>query len=160
VSASAGSDARAYDDGGVFDGERVAAGTGSRSVRRSAALEMPRQGVSERAPGPEADPAEPPAARVPDVGVPAQGPVEEPAAEPAEAAARATAKVREAIPRRRAPRRNTQLGTRDAERMIDLRTKGRTYREIAEEVGVSRSTVSKRMREFTETGSIPVVKAR
>ncbi|WP_036960697.1 helix-turn-helix domain-containing protein, partial [Promicromonospora kroppenstedtii] len=85
---------------------------------------------------------------------------EGPAAKPAEAAAQATANVRDAIPRRRTPRRNTQLGTRDAERMIDLRTKGRTYREIAEEVGVSRSTVGKRMREFTETGSIPIVKAR
>lgn len=39
-----------------------------------------------------------------------------------------------------------------AEFMIDLRTKGRTYREIAEEVGVSRSTVGKRMREFTVGG--------
>jgi len=44
--------------------------------------------------------------------------------------------------------------------MINLRTQGHTYREIAEEVGVSRSTVSKRMREFTETGSIPIVRAR
>jgi hypothetical protein len=126
-----------------------------RAVRRSAALDMPRQSVSERAPGPETDQteqAEQDFAQAPFADVPA--------ADPAEAAARATANVREAIPPRRAPRRNTQLGTVDAERMIDLRTKGRTYQEIAEEVGVSRSTVGKRMREFTETGSIPIVRAR
>jgi DNA-binding CsgD family transcriptional regulator len=126
-----GSDEEAS-DGGRSDGD-----VQRRPARRSAALDMPRQGVSERAP--QSDPLP---------------------AEPAEAADRATANVREAIPRRRTPRRNTQLGTQDAERMIDLRTKGRTYREIAEEVGVSRSTVGKRMREFTETGSIPVVKPR
>jgi DNA-binding NarL/FixJ family response regulator len=108
---------------------------------------MPRQGVSERAPAPDADPADQP---VPAATV----------AQPAEAAARATANVREAIPPRRRPRRDTRLGTQDAERMLDLRTEGRTYREIAKEVGVSPSTVSKRMREFTETGSIPIVKAR
>jgi hypothetical protein len=144
-------------DGGVFDGEAFGRQAydedpESRPARRSVALDMPRQGVSERAPGPETDPAEQPVVQTP-VG-------EAPAAEPAEAAARATANVRESIPRRRTPRRNTQLGTQDAERMIDLRTKGRTYREIAEEVGVSQSTVGKRMREFTETGSIPIVKAR
>jgi predicted transcriptional regulator len=44
--------------------------------------------------------------------------------------------------------------------MIDLRTKGRTVREVAEEVGVSESTVRKRLREYTATGSIPVVRAR
>ncbi|MFI6425832.1 helix-turn-helix domain-containing protein [Promicromonospora sp. NPDC050880] len=82
------------------------------------------------------------------------------AVDPVEAADRATANVREAIPPRRAPRRDTQLGTRAAERMIDLRAKGRTYREIAEEVGVSETTVRKRMREFTETGSIPMVTVR
>ena len=102
--------------------------------------------MSERAPAPEGDLAERDA--------------EIPVAEPAEAADRATANVREALPPRRRPRRNTGLGTEDAERMIQLRTKGRTYREIAEEVGVSRSTVGKRMREFTETGSIPIVRAR
>ncbi|PUB27722.1 winged helix-turn-helix DNA-binding protein [Promicromonospora sp. AC04] len=139
-------------DGGVSDIGALDGGAERRPARRSAALDMPRQGVSERAPGPEAEPVEAVAARTSVADVPA--------ADPAEAAARATANVREAIPPRRAPRRNTQLGTRDAERMIDLRTKGRTYREIAEEVGVSQSTVSKRMREFTETGSIPVVKAR
>ncbi|GHH76331.1 winged helix-turn-helix domain-containing protein [Promicromonospora soli] len=144
-------------DGGVFDGEAFGREAydedpESRPARRSVALDMPRQGVSERAPGPETDPAEQPVVQTPVA--------EAPAAEPAEAAARATANVRESIPRRRTPRRNTQLGTQDAERMIDLRTKGRTYREIAEEVGVSQSTVGKRMREFTETGSIPIVKAR
>ncbi|WP_369369881.1 winged helix-turn-helix domain-containing protein [Promicromonospora sp. Populi] len=123
-----------------------------RAVRRSVALDMPRQSVSERAPGPETDPAEQVFDQASDADLPA--------ADPAEAAARATANVRDAIPPRRSPRRNTQLGTQDAERMIDLRTKGRTYREIAEEVGVSQSTVSKRMREFTETGSIPIVRAR
>ncbi|GAA4688073.1 Winged helix-turn-helix DNA-binding [Promicromonospora umidemergens] len=120
-----------------FDEGRFDGGAELRPARRSAALDMPRHGVSERAPQPDPVPAE-----------------------PAEAADRATANVREAIPPRRTPRRNTQLGTQDAERMIDLRTKGRTYREIAEEVGVSSSTVGKRMREFTETGSIPVVKPR
>jgi hypothetical protein len=131
-------------DGGVYDGELFDGEADRRSARVSAALGTPRQGVSERAPAPEADPDE----------------VEIPAAEPAEAADRATANVREALPPRRRPRRNTGLGTEDAERMIQLRTKGRTYREIAEEVGVSRSTVGKRMREFTETGSIPIVRAR
>ncbi len=138
-------------DGEAFDGDapdRAAfdGGAERRPARRSAALDMPRQGVSERAPQPNPVQVEPDAA--------------EPVADPAAAADRATANVREAIPPRRAPRRNTQLGTQDAERMIDLRTKGRTYREIAEEVGVSQSTVSKRMRQFTETGSIPIVKAR
>ena len=128
-------------DGEVFDGE-----TDRRSARVSAAAGTPRQGVSERAPLPDTDLAE-------------QG-IEAPVAEPAMAADRATANVREALPPRRRPRRNTGLGTEDAERMIQLRTKGRTYREIAEEVGVSRSTVGKRMREFTETGSIPIVRAR
>ncbi|GAB2474230.1 hypothetical protein GCM10027063_14070 [Promicromonospora xylanilytica] len=125
---------------GVLDGD-----AGRRPARVSAALGTPRQEVSERAPLPDGEPPEQTAA---------------PVAEPAEAAVRATENVREALPPRRKPRRNTQLGTQDAERMIDLRTKGRTYREIAEEVGVSRSTVGKRMREFTETGSIPVVKPR
>lgn len=132
-------------DGGVYDGEVFDGETDRRSARVSAALDMPRQGVSERAPAPESDPE-----RDADVSV----------AEPAEAADQATANVREALPPRRRPRRNTGLGTEDAERMIQLRTKGRTYREIAEEVGVSRSTVGKRMREFTETGSIPIVRAR
>lgn len=131
-------------DGGMYDGELFDGETDRRSARVSAALDTPRQGVSERAPAPELDPDE----------------AETPAAEPAEAADRATANVREALPPRRRPRRNTGLGTEDAERMIQLRTKGRTYREIAEEVGVSRSTVGKRMREFTETGSIPIVRAR
>lgn len=131
-------------DGGVYDGEVFDGETDRRSARVSAALDTPRQGVSERAPAPEGDPDE----------------AEIPAAEPAEVADRATANVREALPPRRRPRRNTGLGTEDAERMIQLRTKGRTYREIAEEVGVSRSTVGKRMREFTETGSIPIVRAR
>jgi DNA-binding CsgD family transcriptional regulator len=164
----AGSGAGGYDDGGVFDGELVDAGAERRPARRSAALDMPRQRVSERAPAPDADPAERSAVRMPGAetpadapaGVPVTEPVDVPPAEPAEAAARATANVREAIPRRRAPRRDTRLGTQDAERMLDLRTEGRTYREIAKEVGVSPSTVSKRMREFTETGSIPIVKAR
>jgi hypothetical protein len=132
-------------DAGVYDGEVFDGETDRRSARVSAALDMPRQGVSERAPAPESDP---------DQGA------ETPVAEPAEAADQATANVREALPPRRRPRRNTGLGTEDAERMIQLRTKGRTYREIAEEVGVSRSTVGKRMREFTETGSIPIVRAR
>jgi hypothetical protein len=141
---------------GVFDGERLDEGAERRPARRSAALDMPRQGVSERAPQPDPVPAEPAFAERAAEPVAA-----EPASsDPAVAADRAAANVREAIPPRRAPRRNTQLGTEDAERMIDLRTKGRTYREIAEEVGVSKSTVSKRMREFTETGSIPIVKAR
>lgn len=131
-------------DAGVYDGEVFDGETDRRSARVSAALDTPRQGVSERAPAPEGDTDE----------------AEMPAAEPAEAADRATASVREALPPRRRPRRNTGLGTEDAERMIQLRTKGRTYREIAEEVGVSRSTVGKRMREFTETGSIPIVRAR
>jgi DNA-binding CsgD family transcriptional regulator len=148
-------------DGGSYDGGegRPYDGAEGRPARRTAALDAPRQAVSERAPQPDAvfDQAEPQSDAVPVAGAAA---VAESAAEPAEAAARATANVRDAIPRRRAPRRNTQLGTQDAERMIDLRTKGRTYREIAEEVGVSRSTVGKRMREFTETGSIPIVKAR
>jgi DNA-binding CsgD family transcriptional regulator len=164
----AGSGAGGYDDGDVFDGELVDAGAERRPARRSAALDMPRQRVSERAPAPDADPAERSAVRMPGAetpadapaGVPVTEPVDVPPAEPAEAAARATANVREAIPRRRAPRRDTRLGTQDAERMLDLRTEGRTYREIAKEVGVSPSTVSKRMREFTETGSIPIVKAR
>jgi hypothetical protein len=131
-------------DAGVYDGEVFDGETDRRSARVSAALDTPRQGVSERAPAPEGDTDE----------------AEAPAAEPVEAADRATANVREALPPRRRPRRNTGLGTEDAERMIQLRTKGRTYREIAEEVGVSRSTVGKRMREFTETGSIPIVRAR
>jgi hypothetical protein len=131
-------------DGGVYDGEVFDGETDRRSARVSAALDTPRQGVSERAP--EGDLAERDAEVL--------------AAEPAEAADRATANVRESLPPRRRPRRNTGLGTEDAERMIQLRTKGRTYREIAEEVGVSRSTVGKRMREFTETGSIPIVRAR
>jgi DNA-binding CsgD family transcriptional regulator len=160
----AGVDAGSYDDGGVFDGELVDAGAERRPARRSAALDMPRQRVSERAPGPEVDPEEQSAVQADAAEVPAGEPIDASAAErptePAEAAARATANVRDAIPRRRAPRRNTQLGTQDAERMLDLRTKGRTYREIAEEVGVSQSTVGKRMREYTETGSIPIVKAR
>ncbi|MGI5188215.1 winged helix-turn-helix domain-containing protein [Promicromonospora sp. CA-289599] len=131
-----------YDDG-VYDGEVFDGETDRRSARVSAALDTPRQGVSGRAPAPD---------------LAGEG-AEAPAAEPAEAADRATANVREALPPRRRPRRNTGLGTEDAERMIQLRTKGRTYREIAEEVGVSRSTVGKRMREFTETGSIPIVRA-
>jgi hypothetical protein len=134
-------------DGGVYDGEVFDGETDRRPVRVSAALDTPRQSVSGRAP--EGDLAERDAEML----------VAEPA-EPAEAADRATANVREALPPRRRPRRNTGLGTEDAERMIQLRTKGRTYREIAEEVGVSRSTVGKRMREFTETGSIPIVRAR
>lgn len=140
--------ARAGSDGGVFDGQAPDGGGAERATgRRSAALDVPRQGVTERAPEGDVGPEE---GAEPGV-VPA---------EPSEAAARATENVRQAIPRRRAPRRNTQLGTADAERMLDLRTKGRTYQEIAEEVGVSRSTVSKRVREYTETGGIPVVKAR
>lgn len=135
-----------YDDG-VYDGEVFDGETDRRPARVSAALDTPRQSVSGRAP--EGDLAERDAEML----------VAEPA-EPAEAADRATANVREALPPRRRPRRNTGLGTEDAERMIQLRTKGRTYREIAEEVGVSRSTVGKRMREFTETGSIPIVRAR
>lgn len=165
---------RAYADGSSYDGadgrpreggegEPYGVGEG-RPAARTAALDSRRESVSERAPEPDAvfDQAEqqPEAAPVAEAAV-AEAPVAEgPAAAPAEAAAQATANVRDAIPRRRTPRRNTQLGTQDAERMIDLRTKGRTYREIAEEVGVSRSTVGKRMREFTETGSIPIVKAR
>lgn len=43
-----------------------------------------------------------------------------------------------------------------ADRMLDLRIEGTTYRDIAEEIGVSPSTVAKRMREFTATGSTPV----
>jgi len=166
-------DAAAFDEG-AFDGDRSDQGryregvfdgdAERRPARRSAALDMPRQGVSERAPGPESDPAEQSAVLAQGAemaaDVPGEEPVDAPPAEPAEAAARATANVRDAIPRRRAPRRNTQLGTQDAERMLDLRTKGRTYREIAEEVGVSPTTVGKRMREYTETGSIPIVKAR
>ncbi|WP_419705406.1 helix-turn-helix domain-containing protein [Promicromonospora sp. NFX87] len=132
-------------DGGVYDGELFDGETDRRSARVSAALGTPRQGVSERAPAPEIE---------------SDQDAEAPLEEPAEAADRATANVREALPPRRRPRRNTGLGTEDAERMIQLRTKGRTYREIAEEVGVSRSTVGKRMREFTETGSIPIVRAR
>ncbi|WP_454860141.1 helix-turn-helix domain-containing protein [Promicromonospora soli] len=141
--------AEPYDDGGVFDGERFADDAASRPARRSAALDMPRQGVTERAPELDAVAGEPAAAN----------PASNPVSDPAEAADRATANVREAIPRR-TPRRNTRLGTRDADRMIDLRTNGRTYRQIAEEVGVSESTVRKRLREFTETGSIPMVTAR
>ncbi|MCP2264612.1 helix-turn-helix domain-containing protein [Promicromonospora thailandica] len=140
----AGAYARPGDGGGVFDGQ--AAAPEGRGARRAAALDMTRQGVTERAPEADVDPS--------------AGAGEDVPAEPAEAAARATENVRQAIPRRRAPRRNTQLGTEDAERMLDLRTKGRTYQEIAEEVGVSRSTVSKRVREYTETGGIPIVKAR
>jgi hypothetical protein len=144
-------DGNAYDgnayDAEAFDGDKVdRAGSDAdaerRPARRSAALDMPRQGVRERAPQPDPVPADP---------VPA---------EPAEAAARATANVREAIPSRRRPRRDTRLGSQDAERMIDLRTKGRTVREVAEEVGVSESTVRKRLREYTATGSIPIVTAR
>jgi hypothetical protein len=128
----AGSGAGGYDDGGVFDGELVDAGAERRPARRSAALDMPRQRVSERAPAPDADPAERSAVRMPGAetpadapaGVPVTEPVDVPPAEPAEAAARATANVREAIPRRRAPRRDTRLGTQDAERMLDLRTEG------------------------------------
>jgi hypothetical protein len=127
---------------GVFDGDAE-----RRPARRSAALDMPRQGVSERAPAPDAETAQAPVPQAP-------------VAEPAEAAARATANVQEALSPRRRPRRDTRLGTQDAERMIDLRTKGRPVREIAEEVGVSQTTVRKRLREFTETGSIPIVKAR
>lgn len=161
-------DERAF-DGGVFDGAAFEGAVldgqegafdgdaGRRPARVSAALDRSRQGVSERAPAPDADSVDPSAP----VGehVPA-GQLVPAAAQPAEAAARATANVREAIPPRRRPRRDTRLGTQDAERMLDLRTEGRTYREIAKEVGVSPSTVSKRMREFTETGSIPIVKAR
>ena len=44
---------------------------------------------------------------------------------------------------------NTRLGTEAAERMIDLRTQGRTYREIADEIGVSVEMVRDRIREFT-----------
>ncbi|MDR7383859.1 helix-turn-helix domain-containing protein [Promicromonospora iranensis] len=129
-------------DEGVFDGEAT-----RRPARVSAAHGTPRQGVSERAPAPDGDPAE-------------QGGPAVPVAEPADAAARATENVREALPPRRRPRRDTRLGTQDAERMIDLRTKGRSVREVAEEVGVSESTVRKRLREYTATGSIPIVKAR
>jgi hypothetical protein len=149
-------------DGGVFDAEgfdregfdedrfgegALDADAARRPARVSAALGTPRQGVSERAPAPDAEPEDG-----------SGGGSEAFVTEPAEAAARATENVREALPPRRRPRRNTGLGTEDAERMIQLRTKGRTYREIAEEVGVSRSTVGKRMREFTETGSIPIVR--
>ncbi|WP_275005790.1 helix-turn-helix domain-containing protein [Promicromonospora iranensis] len=155
-SAAAGRDQGAFDEG-VFDregfdedrfGEDVFDGEATRRPARvSAALGTPRQGVSERAPAPDVEPAE--------LGGPGA-----PVAEPAEAAARATENVREALPPRRRPRRDTRLGTHDAERMIDLRTKGRTVREVAEEVGVSESTVRKRLREYTATGSIPVVRAR
>lgn len=148
-------------DADVFDGKRTdgdrfgeKAFDGDldrRPARRSAALDMPRQGVSERAPAPDA---------VPDADAAAQAVAEVSVADAAEAAARATANVQEALPPRRRPRRDTRLGTQDAERMIDLRTKGRPVREIAEEVGVSQTTVRKRLREFTETGSIPIVKAR
>lgn len=131
------SDWAATSDGAaVFDGQ---AEQPRGSGRRSAALDAPRERVTGRAP------------RSAGNGRPA---------DPVEAADRATANVRESIPPRRAPRRDTQLGTRAAERMIDLRAKGRTYRQIAEEVGVSESTVRKRMREFTETGSIPIVARR
>ncbi|MFC8801071.1 winged helix-turn-helix domain-containing protein [Promicromonospora sp. NPDC057138] len=148
-------------DDAVFDGERFGEGVFDgdaerRPARVSAALDMPRQGVSERAPAPDVDrPAQ--SGGADPAGRP--GP-EATVAQPAEAAARATANVREALPPRRRPRRDTRLGTQDAERMLDLRTEGRTYREIAKEVGVSPSTVSKRMREFTETGSIPIVRTR
>ncbi|MFJ3405605.1 winged helix-turn-helix domain-containing protein [Promicromonospora sp. NPDC090134] len=148
-------DAEAVPGADAWDGAGAGVREGAERRVAYASLAAPRDEVRERAPQPDGvfdqavtdgDEAGRAAAGVP--------------VEPAEAAARATANVRDGIPRRRAPRRNTQLGTQDAERMIDLRTKGRTYREIAEEVGVSRSTVSKRMREFTETGSIPVVKVR
>ncbi|MEV0894658.1 helix-turn-helix domain-containing protein [Promicromonospora sp. MEB111] len=109
--------------------------------RRTAALDMPRQGVSERAPEPEE----------------AQ---EQPVADPVEAADRATANVREALPARRPPRRNIGLGTREADRMLDLRAEGRPVREIAKEVGVSESTVRKRLREYEATGPIPIVGVR
>lgn len=124
----------------LYDGAAGPDGSDRRPAQRGAALDMPRQGVRERAPEPDLAPDE----------------IED----SAEAADRATANVREALPARRAPRRDTRLGTQDAERMLDLRTEGRTYREIAKEVGVSPSTVSKRMREFTATGSIPVVPVR
>lgn len=171
-------DAGAFDgqefDRPVFDGEavgredlggRLDQDPARRPARVSAARDASRQGVSERAPAPDGDLAQPlgPEGAVVEgaESVVAPGAVAGAGvatAEPSEAADRATANVREALPPRRRPRRNTGLGTEDAERMIQLRTRGRTYREIAEEVGVSRSTVGKRMREFTETGSIPIVK--
>ncbi|MFD7022943.1 helix-turn-helix domain-containing protein [Promicromonospora sukumoe] len=108
--------------------------------RRTAALDMGRQGVTERAPEPDTIPDE--------------------AVDPVEAADRATANVREALPARRPPRRNIGLGTREADRMLDLRAEGRPVREIAKEVGVSESTVRKRLREYEATGPIPIVKVR
>jgi hypothetical protein len=108
--------------------------------RRTAALDMGRQGVTERAPEPDTIPDE--------------------AVDPVVAADRATANVREALPARRPPRRNIGLGTREADRMLDLRAEGRPVREIAKEVGVSESTVRKRLREYEATGPIPIVKVR
>ncbi|MFI9486995.1 helix-turn-helix domain-containing protein [Promicromonospora sp. NPDC052451] len=170
------------DGSGVFDGQAFGDAPGQGAPRpagrRSAALDERRDRVTERAPvepGPSGEGrgagTEPgPFGEGRGAGTEPGGPavaadggwqrVEAEAVDPVEAADRATANVREAIPPRRAPRRDTQLGTRAAERMIDLRAKGRTYREIAEEVGVSETTVRKRMREFTETGSIPMVTVR
>ncbi|GAA2245854.1 hypothetical protein GCM10010413_57210 [Promicromonospora sukumoe] len=108
--------------------------------RRTAALDMGRQGVTERAPEPDTIPDE--------------------VVDPVQAADRATANVREAMPARRPPRRNIGLGTREADQMLDLRAEGRPVREIAKEVGVSESTVRKRLREYEATGPIPIVKAR
>lgn len=50
----------------------------------------------------------------------------------------------------------TLAGVETAARMLDLRAGGATVRKIAEQVGVGESTVRKRLREYTQTGSIPL----
>ncbi|MGW2094521.1 helix-turn-helix domain-containing protein [Promicromonospora sukumoe] len=129
-------------DGARFDGSGEPEPDPERTGgRRTAALDMTRQGVTERAPEPDTIP-------------------DETAVGAVEAADRATANVREALPARRPPRRNIGLGTREADRMLDLRAEGRPVREIAKEVGVSESTVRKRLREYEATGPIPIVNVR
>lgn len=56
-------------------------------------------------------------------------------------------------------RHHTVTGVAAATRMLDMRSAGRTYREIADDLGVSPSTVRKRIDEFVTAGSIPLVAA-
>lgn len=76
---------------------------------------------------------------------------------PAVAAEQATAAVQASTPRPRTPRPDMRLGSDLGEQILDLRAKGETLNMIADTLGVSRATVSRRLKEYHETGAIPVV---
>ncbi|WP_164545144.1 DUF2637 domain-containing protein [Antribacter gilvus] len=76
---------------------------------------------------------------------------------PPAAAERATAAVRAGTPRPRAPRPDTRLGTDVGEEILDRRAKGEKIPDIAAKLKISESTVRRRIKEYSETGAIPVV---